>query len=491
MAKKIRFPLEMKDGIEVRDMEGLRENFSLERVLFYLADGKLETWLRDRYLDEVADAVMALDREDVSFNRRLCEIFEVGYDGEEEADLESAVERKRKLELLSEYTDDEHFTQVVDQIAFDQDDLYDLLDEGENVIYLCGERFSIPLGKQGISYIGVNNPTVVISSKDKVDFAEKNISFNNVRFDEKYLKIISMGEPQSDKSENHGMPGREEQKDCTLAECDCSEEVRGQLDNLINDLTECLDSFLEEMQGNYGYVYVIENSDISLSSSYYDDGNYVWETKAKARVACKEAIQDFITSLQDEYFYYRDEVLEDCKSYMENIENDVMEFIDKFIDSFHDLISLDCEGDAESYAQNGMEHIANKSKMIKQFKDLKAMENIETYAEELFNKPLSAKVNVKEYLDMCTYDYDGDDYCYEISDAVNSLVDNITELYESACKEMDERMIRLFKTVLEKYCTDLKKELPIMYREPKEELEDNFATVNTFFGRARVRTWKA
>ena len=33
MAKKIRFPLEMDNGLEVRSMEELRNNFSLGRVL--------------------------------------------------------------------------------------------------------------------------------------------------------------------------------------------------------------------------------------------------------------------------------------------------------------------------------------------------------------------------------------------------------------------------------------------------------------------------
>ena len=79
MAKKIRFPLEMRDGIEVRDLESLKENFSLERILFYLADGKLETWLRDRYLDDIADAVSKIDQEDKELNRKICDLFEVDY----------------------------------------------------------------------------------------------------------------------------------------------------------------------------------------------------------------------------------------------------------------------------------------------------------------------------------------------------------------------------------------------------------------------------
>ena len=47
MAKKIRFPLEMINGVSVRSMEELRENFSLLKILSYLSNEKLVTWLRD------------------------------------------------------------------------------------------------------------------------------------------------------------------------------------------------------------------------------------------------------------------------------------------------------------------------------------------------------------------------------------------------------------------------------------------------------------
>lgn len=207
MAKKIRFPLEMKDGIEVRDMEGLRENFSLEQVLFYLADGKLDTWLRDRYMDDIADLILELDREDSEFSKKICEIFEVEYT-DDKADFEKLMERKHKMDILKEFTDDQRYFDVIEQIAFNQDDLYDLLDEGETILYLCGDKFSVPLGKKGIRYIGINNPTVVISSKEKVDFSEKEITFENIQFDEKYQKILDDLEPQKEtRSTEHSASG--------------------------------------------------------------------------------------------------------------------------------------------------------------------------------------------------------------------------------------------------------------------------------------------
>lgn len=211
MAKKIRFPLEMKDGVEVRNIEELKENFSLEQILFYLSNGKLETWLRDRYYDDIADAISELDQEDVELSKKICNIFEVEYE-ENEVDVEEMMERKRKIELLKDFTDEKKFFDVVEKIAFEQDDIYDLLDEGETTIYLCGDKFSIPLAKKGIRYIGVNSPTVVISSKDKVDFEGKKIIFENVHFDEKYQKILN--DLEQKKETVLSKKGIEDVKDC-------------------------------------------------------------------------------------------------------------------------------------------------------------------------------------------------------------------------------------------------------------------------------------
>ena len=203
MAKKMRFALEMENGVKVRDLEELKGNFCLKSVLAYLENGQLEKWLRDRYLNDEAEAISGLDKNDVGLGKKVCDIFEVDFsedDGDEE--------RMQKMECLKKYTDEEIYFDVIDQIAFDQDDMYDLLDEGETVIYLCGDRFPIPLGKKGISYIGVNDPTVVISSKEKVDFGEKDISFENVHFDEKYQKVAGNTEPEkARKSTQRGTSG--------------------------------------------------------------------------------------------------------------------------------------------------------------------------------------------------------------------------------------------------------------------------------------------
>lgn len=190
MVRKIRFPLEMKNGIEVRTIEELKDNFSIEQIIQYLENGKLIIWLRDRYENDKADDLEEIDLNDSELIRKICNVFDIDYDESMKQELEKSKERLKKISILKEYTDNKEYEKVIDNIAFNQDDLYDLLDENINKIYLCGNNFSIPLSKKGITYIGINKPIVIIDSKEEIDWEEKEIILENVVFDKKYQDII-------------------------------------------------------------------------------------------------------------------------------------------------------------------------------------------------------------------------------------------------------------------------------------------------------------
>ena len=51
--KKIKFPLIMKNGAEVRDIEQLREDFDMESILQYYSNGKLRRWLEHNNYDDI------------------------------------------------------------------------------------------------------------------------------------------------------------------------------------------------------------------------------------------------------------------------------------------------------------------------------------------------------------------------------------------------------------------------------------------------------
>ena len=183
MAKKERFALMMEDGAQVRNIDDLRAHFDVGSVVRDFSSGKLLTWLQDRYYDEEADAIRAINDDDNLLEAKLCKIFNV----ETPEEIERRLER---LNRLKQYTNDEKILSKVDFVAFDQEDLADLLDEGVDEIYLCANRFVIPLRMKNKVYIGVGEAVAVIRSKEPVDFAKINITFKNVAFDDDYQKFL-------------------------------------------------------------------------------------------------------------------------------------------------------------------------------------------------------------------------------------------------------------------------------------------------------------
>lgn len=188
MAKKIRFPLVMADEAQVRNLEELREHFDLESVLEYYKNGKLLTWLKDRYFDDEAEAVEALEESAPDFQKRLCEAFGVEFSGEA-VDLEEIALRQERLAKLRTFTDDADVIGNIDSVAFDQEELADLLDEGVEKIYLCGENFTVPASKRGVTYVGVNRPKVHLNGKVPKNLEELGIAFFGCETDDLPLKV--------------------------------------------------------------------------------------------------------------------------------------------------------------------------------------------------------------------------------------------------------------------------------------------------------------
>lgn len=203
MAKKIRFPLQM-NGTDVRTIEELRENFDLSSVLGYLTNGKLVTWLEDRYYDNEAMAVRALSTDEADLNQKLMSILGVSDAVKtEEIDLEEIQRRNEKLMLLRQITDDEEIIDNVDCVAFNQDELYDILDDGKETIYLCQSEFEVPLSVQNKIYIGLENPKVKLRQIESVNLDTLNVRFKNVLFSDELSPELAekICEDESEKEE--------------------------------------------------------------------------------------------------------------------------------------------------------------------------------------------------------------------------------------------------------------------------------------------------
>ncbi len=195
MARKIRVKEPLKvNGIEVRDIEVLRENFDIDALIEYAFNGKLAKWLRERYYDEEADEIDALDKDDPDLEDKIYEIFDV----EPPLSEEEIAWREERLAKLKEFTSDEEILAKVDNVAFDQEDLSDLLDDEVDEIYLCNGRFLIPLKVEDKTYIGIGDSVAEIRSTTPIDFEALNIHFKDIRFNSAYQKIaiqVDDGEP--------------------------------------------------------------------------------------------------------------------------------------------------------------------------------------------------------------------------------------------------------------------------------------------------------
>ena len=146
-------------------------------------------------------------------NRMLDEIPNENFQKETSDDEEIKAWKEEQLKRLKPYTNDPEILKHVEWVAFDQDDLEDILHEGDtHLVYLCQNRFIFPSGmlkKKDMSYIGIGgNVEVVIKSKKEVDFKSLGITFTNVRlFDnieiyEEYQPPKSDGDGSKEKDAN-------------------------------------------------------------------------------------------------------------------------------------------------------------------------------------------------------------------------------------------------------------------------------------------------
>lgn len=199
MVKKIKFPLEMASGVQVRSLEELKQNFELEKVIEYYMNGKLFIWLKDRYYDNEAEQILKLDSKDENLKEKICNIFHVEYAASQEVDIIKLKVRAKRIFELKKYTDDEEIIKSVDKVAFNQEELTSLLYDGVKLIYLCGRQFIIPLNEENVTYIGVNNPIAIINSQVFVDFSKKNILLKDITYNEKYQNIVQNNSVKEEK----------------------------------------------------------------------------------------------------------------------------------------------------------------------------------------------------------------------------------------------------------------------------------------------------
>ena len=102
MAKKT-FALKL-NGVEVKTLEDLRENFDFEKIVEYFKSGVLVEWLADRFYEDEAESLENISVNDRNLTAKICAALGV----ECEDDLEFSRRICEKKNFLAEKTDDEN-----------------------------------------------------------------------------------------------------------------------------------------------------------------------------------------------------------------------------------------------------------------------------------------------------------------------------------------------------------------------------------------------
>lgn len=186
---KVKFPLEMANGIMVRNIEELRENFDINKIISHFLSGSLIRWLEDRYYDEECEKVRQIKQIDANTTAKLCEVFGVKEETAEKSLDDIFFEEKLKNELRL-FLDNSNELYQIDRsmIACTQMELDKLINAKTSIIYLFDGIFDIPTNYENVKYIGLKSVIVRIASNRAVPFESKNIRFENISFDNDYKK---------------------------------------------------------------------------------------------------------------------------------------------------------------------------------------------------------------------------------------------------------------------------------------------------------------
>lgn len=270
MARKIKFPLEMKDGTMVRTLEELKENFDFEKLVTYFLNGKLYTWLNDRGYSEEADKLNNLNKDD-NFEQNLCDIFGAKYERKENINLEEIEVNNEKIKRIKEITDDLEIIKEADKVAANNEEFIRLLNGDTSTIYLLDNEFKLPLNIKNKKIIGLNNAKVIIESAEFINFDDNQVFFENVRFNEEY-NILVEAENKRLEEENLHKKKRHQYKTSELTDFLLNKEQRKTCEKYFNIIQDSLIDF--EFDINlYGKSLknIIENADLNKAFLDYEN----------------------------------------------------------------------------------------------------------------------------------------------------------------------------------------------------------------------------
>lgn len=178
----IRFPLEMKDGVKVRELEEFQENFDLEKAIEYFANGKLQKWLESTYNDDILEEIESLSEDDEDFVPKFMEA--LGVEGDcthGRIDLQKNLRESHIKERLKGLLPTEKVEQVLAYTVESQNMLEQYVQEGKKKVYLLDGEYYIPNWISDVKLEGIGEVIIRIEAQNKEEFIKQRISMINVK----------------------------------------------------------------------------------------------------------------------------------------------------------------------------------------------------------------------------------------------------------------------------------------------------------------------
>lgn len=279
MAKKIKFPLEMKNSVMVRTLEELQVNFDAEKLIGHWLSGKLQTWLLDRHYEDQLLKINAINTSGETLLVELCEALEIDIDrAENKVKVDEIANRQERLKVIRQYTDDKNIIEHIDDVAMNQIELEALLHRQVGSIYLYREAFCFGgMSIKNVSFIGIDNPIIKVETDSLVDFDEMNVQFYGCKFDDKYLELL---ESKQIEEENKHKKKRKEYVASSIFDYKLDDKDQNQYKKLYDKVQEELVDFEFDVDAGTNNMYkIVVEADIY---GVFDIDRYGREIKGAA-----------------------------------------------------------------------------------------------------------------------------------------------------------------------------------------------------------------
>lgn len=176
--KKIKFPLEMAGGRQVRELDEFQEAFDLEKAVEYFSNGKLQKWLENNYNDDILEELEELTGEEEDFIQRFTRT--LGVDYEQTADIKKLIKRSELKEKLKRHLSEEELEEILPATADDQETLEGILAEGCSEIYLYAGTYLLPETAHDVILYGIQEPKLTIRSESGKEFRKRKVKLVDV-----------------------------------------------------------------------------------------------------------------------------------------------------------------------------------------------------------------------------------------------------------------------------------------------------------------------